>query len=175
MAFKHSFKMDISGLKKLQRELKKIDKTEIEWGWINGKAYNKADINKRGGIPFALVAITNEFGGYTMNMKTNKYVYIPARPYFQQSTRESTSYIQREVGDVFRLVMTGGDYKSQLNAIANAQVDILKKSIASNNMKSLHPKTVAIKDSTKQWDDTGQMIKNITAKVIYKRADYKGG
>lgn len=166
--------MDISGLKKLQRTLNKIDKTEIEWGWINGKAYSKGDINKRGGIPFALVAIRNEFGGFVQNMKNNKFVYIPARPYFQQSTRDSITYTAREASKVFELVMTGGDYKSHLNTIANAQVDILKKSIATNNMKSLHPKTVAIKDSTKQWDDTGQLIKNISAKVIYKRADYTG-
>ena len=174
MAFKHSFKMDLSGLKKLQRDIKKIDKTEIEWGWINGKAYSKSDINKRGGIPFALIAIRNEFGGYAKNMKTSKFVYIPARPYFQQSTKSSVSYSKREVAEVFRLVMVGGDYKSHLQTIANAQVDILKKSIAQNNMKSLHPKTVAIKDSSKQWDDTGQLIKNISAKVIYKRSDYKG-
>ena len=174
MTFKHNFKMDLSGLKKLQRDLKKIDKTEIEWGWINGKAYNKADINKRGGIPFALIAINNEFGGYAKDMRTSKYVYIPSRPYFQQSTKNSVSYAKKEVADVFRLVMAGGDYKAHLQAIANAQVDILKKSIAQNNMTPLHPKTVAIKDSSKQWDDTGQMIKNITAKVVYKRSDYKG-
>lgn len=174
MGFKHNFKMDISGIKKIQREFNKINKTEIEWGWINGKAYSKNDINKRGGVPYALIAIRNEFGGYTKNMKTNKYVYIPARPYFQQSTKNSVLYSENNVAEVFRLLMVGGDYKAQLNLIAEAQVGILKKSIAQNNMKALHPKTVAIKDSSKQWDDTGQLIKNISARVIYKRSDYGG-
>lgn len=174
MGFKHSFKMDLSVLKKLQRNAKKFGKTEIEWGWINGRAYHKGDINKRGGIPYALVAIRNEFGGYTMNMKTNKYVYIPARPYFQQSTPMSVASAKGSVAQVYLMVLTGGDYKSHLKAISNDQVDILKASIARNNMRPLHPKTVAIKDSTKQWDDTGQLIKNITGRVVYKRADFKG-
>lgn len=166
--------MDLSGLKKIKRQMSKVDKTEIEWGWINGKAYPKSDINKRGGIPFALVAIRNEFGGFTKDLRTNKFLYIPARPYFQQSTKASVTYMKQEVAGVFRALITGSDYKAQLQSIANAQVCIVKNSIAQNNMKSLHPKTVAIKESSKQWDDTGQLIKNITAKVIYKRADFTG-
>lgn len=175
MAFKSSLKFDVKKLKQLQRTLNKLNKTEIEWGWINGKAYNKGDINKRGGVPYALIAIRNEFGGYVKQHKLNKFVYIPARPYFQQSTKGSVTYVKRNSAKVFMLAVMGGDYKSHLQTIANAQVDILKESISRNNMKPLHPKTIAIKDSDKQWDDTGKLIENITAKVIYKRADYRGG
>lgn len=174
MGFKSKITFDISGLKKIQRAINKVAKTEIEWGWINGKAYNKGDINGRGGIPYALVAITNEFGGYAVNKKTSKYVYIPARPYFQQSVKSSTTYMKAEAGDVLVLALTGGDYKSKLESIAQAQVGIVKSSIAQNNMRSLHPMTIGIKGHGKQWMDTGQLIKNITAKVIYKRADYQG-
>lgn len=174
LGFKNTLKFDISGLKKLQRSLKKIDKTEIEWGWINGKAYPKSDINNRGGIPYAIVAIHNEFGAYVKNMKTSKFIYIPSRPYFQQSTNKSVAYAKSEVEEVFRLALTGGDVKGHLQTIANGHVDILKSSIAQNNMKGLHPKTIAIKKRATHWEDTGKLIQNITGRVIYKRSDYQG-
>ena len=174
MGFTVKIKFDMSKLQKIKRDSNKIFKTEIEWGWINGKAYNKSDINKRGGIPFALIAIRNEFGGYTKDNRTGKFIYIPSRPYFQQSIKDSVKDIAGSVGTVFTALLTGNEYKSHLQAISNSQVGILKASIAKNNMRPLHPKTVGIKDSTKQWDDTGQLIKNISSKVIYKRSDYKG-
>lgn len=174
MGFKSKITMDLSGLKKVQRAMNKIAKTEVEWGWINGKAYNKGDINGRGGIPFALIAITNEFGGYAMNKKTSKYVYIPARPYFQQSVKQSTTYMKAEAGDVLKMALLGEAWQGKLESIAQAQVGIVKSSIAQNNMRSLHPMTIGIKGHGKQWHDTGQLIKNITAKVIYKRAGYQG-
>ena len=48
MGFKVSIKFENKALKKIARDVRKLAKTEIEWGWINGKAYNKGDINGRG-------------------------------------------------------------------------------------------------------------------------------
>lgn len=158
---------------KFKRELKKLQKTEIEWGWIDGRAYNRSDINCRGGIPYAMIAIKNEYGGYTKNMKTGSFIYIPPRPYFQQSTSASVSSVIKSSASVYTLLFTGGDYKAKLKMIGNDQVDVLKKTIAKNNLKALHPKTVKIKKSTKQLVDTGALVKNISSKVIYKRAGYE--
>lgn len=174
MGFKVSIKFENKALKKIARDVRKLAKTEIEWGWINGKAYNKGDINGRGGIPYALIAINNEFGGYAVNYKNSKYVYIPSRPYFRQSIPDSVTYMPANVKDAVMLMFVGGDYKTKLNAIGLAQVGIVKASVAKNNMKGLHPKTVAIKGGQRQWHDTGKMVENITHKVIYKRADYQG-
>lgn len=163
----------MSKLKKISRDLRKIEKTEIEWGWINGKVYNKGDINGRGGVPYALVAIRNEFGGYTLR-KDGKYIYIPARSYFQQSTEISKRKSVGKIEDVYDDLFQGRDTKQSLKILANEQVKAVHESVDRNNMKALHPKTAAIKGSTRQWHDTGKMMENVTAKVIYKRSDYKG-
>lgn len=177
MSSKFKFKMsgDMKGLKSLKRRLNKAAKTEVEWGWINGKAYSRGDINGRGGIPFAIVAIHNEFGAYVKNNKNSgKLLYIPPRPYFQQSTQASASYLLTEAHDIASNVLLDGDYQLKLKEVGEANVGILKGSIARQNMTPLHPKTIGYKGDDTQWRDTGEMIKNITSKVVYKRADYKG-
>ena len=143
MSFKFKMKGDLKGIKKLQRRLKKVAKTEVEWGWINGKAYPKSDINGRGGIPYAIVAIHNEYGSYVKNHKNKgKYIYIPPRPYFQQSTRSSASYLLTEAHDIASNVLLDGDYQLKLKEVGEANVGILKASIARQNMTPLHPKTI---------------------------------
>ncbi|WP_378347316.1 hypothetical protein [Acinetobacter baumannii] len=175
MSFKFKTKGDLKGLKKLQRRLKKLAKTEVEWGWINGKAYPRNDINGRGGIPYAIVAIHNEYGAYVKNAKANgKYIYIPPRPYFQQSTQSSASYLLTEAHDIASNVLLDGDYQLKLKEVGEANVGILKASIARQNMTPLHPKTIGFKGDDTQWRDTGKMIENISSKVVYKRSDYKG-
>jgi len=175
MSFKFKIKGDTKGLKNLKRRLAKVAKTEVEWGWINGKAYPKGDINGRGGIPFAIVAIHNEYGAYVKNPKNNgKYLYIPPRPYFQQSTKVSSSYLTTEAHDIASHVLLDGDYQLKLKEVGEANVGILKASIARQNMTPLHPKTIGIKGDDTQWRDTGKLLENISSKVVYKRADYKG-
>lgn len=175
MSFNFKMSGNMKGLKDLQRRLKKVAKTEVEWGWINGKAYPRSDINGRGGIPFAIVAIHNEFGSYVKNMKNNgKYLYIPPRPYFQQSTQNSASYLASEARELAEAVLIDGTYKAKLKELGEGNEGILKGSIARQNMIPLHPKTIGYKGDDTQWKDTGLMIKNISSQVVYKRADYKG-
>lgn len=174
MSFTHKFKIDTKVLTKLKRDLRKIQITEVEWGWINGKAYPKSDINGRGGIPFAIVAIHNEFGAYVKNMRDGKFHYVPPRPYFQQSIRAAKGVSGSESVKVFKALLSGKEYKTHLQAIAEANAATVKASIARQNMKRLHPKTIGYKGHDTQWKDTGELTKNITGKVIYKRADYKG-
>lgn len=175
MSFKFKMKGDMKGLKKLQRRLNKVARTEVEWGWINGKAYPKSDINGRGGIPFAIVAIHNEFGAYVKNHKNSgKFLYIPPRPYFQQSTKNSESYLRTEAHDMASHILLDGDYQLKLKELGEGNVAILKGSVARQNMTPLHPKTIGYKGDDTQWRDTGQMLENISSKVIYKRSDYKG-
>lgn len=174
MSFTHKFKVDTKALTKLKRDLRKLIKTEVEWGWINGKAYPKSDINGRGGIPYAIVAAHNEFGAYVKNLRDGKFHYIPPRPYFQQSIRAAKQISGKESVELFRALLSGQEYKSHLKAIADGNAATVKASIAKQNMKKLHPKTIGYKGHETQWKDTGGLINNITGKVVYKRSDYKG-
>lgn len=169
---KHTY--DVRVLKEIKRNLKKLSKTEVEWGWINNKKYPTTDHSGRGGIYIAAIAATNEYGGYAKNFANMSWHYVPARPYFQQAiqiSREANAY---EAWAVVNRVLMNTPYRPMLDYIGSMNVDFLKTSVDMQNMAPLHPKTVALKGNDYQWKDTGTMLKNITYKVVYKRSDYKG-
>lgn len=166
-------KFDVAKLKKIIRDSKRLAKTEVTWGWINGKAYNAGDTHGRKGIPYAVIATRNEYGGYYKNMETDKYIYIPSRPYFQQSTKGSVNSIAKSSKDVVDLLFKGENFREKLDEIGKNQVEEVKKSVARNNFVTLHKKTIALKDSSRQWYDTGAMMKNVTHKVKYHRGGSK--
>ena len=64
----------------------------------------------------------------------------------------------------------GKPYLNVLKFIGQDMVDNIKKSVAKQNFKKLHPKTINIKNKSTQWVDSGRMLDNITYKVTYKRA-----
>lgn len=167
--FKSKITVDTKELKRIVRELKKVDKTEVDFGWINGKKYPSSDpAVARRGVYIASIAYMNEKGHYTIN-NDGKVIYTPARPYVQQSLHDLW-FLPDSMERVLLNVFNGLEYKSVLNFIGQDMVDNIKKSVSKQNFKKLHPKTVNIKHSSTQWVDSGRMLKNITYKVTYKRA-----
>lgn len=67
-------KLDTSGLEKLKGKLKKIERTEIEWGYFGG-------VHSGSGMTYAALAFLLEFG----RPATADSGAIPARPAFRQS------------------------------------------------------------------------------------------
>lgn len=166
--FKSKISIDTKELKRIVRELKKVDKTEVDFGWINGKKYPSNDpATARGGVYIASIAYMNEKGHYTIN-NDGAVIYTPARPYVQQSLH-NVSFLPDSMERVLLNVFNGLDYRPVLNFIGQDMVDNIKKSVAKQNFKKLHPKTINIKSSSTQWVDTGRMLDNITYKVTYKR------
>lgn len=161
--------LDTKELKRIVRELNKVDKTEVDFGWINGKKYPANDPAKsRRGVYIASIAYMNEKGHYTINNK-GAVIYTPARPYVQQSL-DSVSFLPDSMATVLENVFNGVPYRNVFNFIGQDMVDNIKKSVSKQNYKKLHPKTVNIKNSLRQWIDSGRMLDNITYKVTYKRA-----
>lgn len=161
--------LDTKELKRIVRELNKVDKTEVDFGWINGKKYPANDpATSRRGVYIASIAYMNEKGHYTINNQGN-VIYVPARPYVQQSLH-NISFLADSLVMVLENVFEGKVYRNVLNFIGQDMVDNIKKSVSKQNYKKLHPKTVNIKNSSIQWIDSGRMLDNITYKVTYKRA-----
>ena len=161
--------LDTKELKRVVRELNKLDKTEVDFGWINGKKYPMNDPAKsRRGVYIASIAFMNEKGHYTINNK-GRTIYVPARPYVQQSLHD-VWFLTDSMTMVLENLFEGKTYRNVLNFIGQDMVDNIKKSVSKQNYTSLHKKTVNIKGSSAQWVDSGKMLDNITYKVTYKRA-----
>ena len=167
--FRSSITSDTKEYKKLLRDLKKLDKTEVDFGWINGKKYPVSDPAKsRRGVYIASIAYMNEKGHYTINNKGG-VVYIPARPYVQQSLHD-VGFLADSMSMVVENLFQGKPYLNVLKFIGQDMVDNIKKSVAKQNYLKLDKKTVNIKGKSTQWVDSGRMLDNITYKVTYKRA-----
>lgn len=167
--FRSKITLDTKELKRVVRELNKVDKTEVDFGWINGKKYPMNDPAKsRRGVYIASIAFMNEKGHYTINNQ-GRTIYVPARPYVQQSLHD-VWFLADSMTMVLENVFEGKPYRNVLNFIGQDMVDNIKKSVSKQNFKKLHPKTINIKNSSTQWVDSGRMLDNITYKVTYKRA-----
>jgi len=161
--------LDTKELKKIVRELNKLDKTEVDVGWINGKKYPMNDpAVARRGVYIASIAYMNEKGHYSINNEGN-VIYVPARPYVQQALHD-VWFLTDSMTMVLENLFDGKPYRNVLKFIGQDMVDNIKKSVSKQNFKKLHPKTINIKNSSTQWVDSGRMLDNITYKVTYKRA-----
>lgn len=166
--FRSKITSDTKEYKKILRDLKKLDKTEIDVGWINGQKYPSNDPAKsRRGVFIASIAYINEKGQYSIN-NDGKVIYVPARPYFQQSLHD-VSFLTDSMSKVLENLFNGIPYRNVLNFMGQDMVDNVKKSVAKQNFKTLHPKTINIKNKSTQWVDSGRMLNNISYKVTYKK------
>ena len=167
--FRSKITLDTKELKRVVRELNKVDKTEVDFGWINGKKYpmNDPAVSRRG-VYIASIAYMNEKGHYSINNEGN-VIYVPARPYVQQSLHD-VWFLADSMTMVLENLFDGVEYRSVLKFIGQDMVDNIKKSVSKQNFKKLHRKTINIKNSSTQWVDSGRMLDNITYKVTYKRA-----
>lgn len=163
-----SITLETKEYKKILRELKKLDKTEIDVGWINGKKYPSNDpATSRRGVFIASIAYMNEKGHYTIN-NDGAVIYTPARPYVQQALHD-VWFLADSMSMVLENLFEDKPYRNVLNFMGQDMVDNIKKSVSKQNFKKLHPKTINIKNKSTQWVDSGRMLDNITYKVTYKR------
>lgn len=172
MAFKFKMSDDRKELKRIQREFKKLNKTEIDFGWIGNQKYPTKDgsIDRRG-MSVAQVAQRNEFGSYAVN-NDGKTIYIPERPYFRQAVNNTHKFIKFNIEMILEAVLKGDKYNDILKYTGQDLVDNVKSSVAKQNYKKLHEKTINIKGNSTQWINTGRLLDSIQYKVTYKRADY---
>lgn len=161
-------KLDMKELNKIKRRLKHLQNTEVEFGWFDDGKYSRTDpAIARRGISIATIAKRNEYGGYTISNEGHP-IHIPARPYFRQSLN-NVSFLSETSHMVMERVLTGGDYRAVMKFMGKELVDNFKKSVARQNFKSLHEKTVNIKGHKTQWVDTGQLVNSFKYEISYKK------
>lgn len=156
--------IDLSGLRKLEKSCKSINKKHIKFGWIDGKSYTKGE---NAGVPIAEIAATQEFGRGGSAGKPP----IPARPYFRQSIDMAKQNYNRELTNIFLNVLYGTSTAASLDKLAGELVKDYSESVLRQNFQRLAPMTVAIKGHSYQMDDTGVMIQNFKAKVYRTSLD----
>ena len=156
-----SIKFDNKELRKLKKEINKIKTYHNEWGWINKAKYTALDHNGRKGTYVAEIAFRNEYGD-VVEGSNGEPIMIPARPYFFHSINEAVKLNQIMIPQVFTALLHNQDWLPVLKDTARESRNTLTHEIEQQDQLPLAPKTVKVKHSSYQWDDTGVMIGNIT-------------
>lgn len=164
MEFLVDNKIDLSGLQKLEKSCRGINKRHIKFGWIDGKNYTTGE---NAGIPIAEIAATQEFGRAGAGGKPP----IPSRPYFRQSIDMAKENYTKEIKDIFLDVLYSNNTATALEKLAGELVKDYSESVLRQNFQRLAPMTVAIKGHSYQMDDTGVMISNFKSKVYRTSLD----
>ena len=161
-------------MKEIEKNLKSLNNSHIEWGWINEKTYPSGDVANRDSIKIAEIARINEYGGLSKS-RDGKVVRIPARPYFRQALIATESRVVKSITDIVQAVLHNKPYQHLLEQQARlAALDIIL-SIKKQNMTPLAQKTIKIKGHDIQWIDTGVMLSNITYRVYKTNIDKAKG
>ena len=165
MGFTVDVKLDISGLKQLEKSCKGITKKHIRYGWIDGKIYPASSDNK--GIPIAQVAHWQEYG----KQKTADTPPIPSRPYFRQSIAMTKVNYTTNLSTIFSDVVHNRNPITNLNKLAIELVKDYSESVLRQNFEGLSGYTVLKKGHSYQMDDSGIMIENFKSKVYRTSMD----
>ena len=162
MGFTVDVKLDISGLKQLEKSCKGITKKHIRYGWIDGKIYPASSANK--GIPIAQVAHWQEYG----KAGTPQTPPIPSRPYFRQSIAMTKVNYTTNLSTIFLDVVHNRNTITNLNKLAVELVKDYSESVLRQNFEALSGYTVLKKGHSYQMDDSGIMMNNFKA-TFYKQ------
>lgn len=141
----------VTGGKKIQRELTKINKLKksgsVSIGWFKGATYPN-------GLPVATVAFINNYGALT-----KKGVAIPPRPFLdsaiQQYSREWFKTIEKT------LKITKYNVKYSLLLAASQAVGDIQNTIKTWKYPPNSPATIAKKGYNNPLEDTRTMLKTI--------------
>ena len=152
MGFTNDVKLDISGLKQLEKRCKGITKWHIKFCWIDGKKYPSSSSNA--GIPIAQIASKHEFG-----------TGVSQRPYFRQTIDIARRTHKKEISNIFKDALYGINTATSLEKLSNELVKDYSESVLRQNFDALSKVTVAKKGHSYQMDDTGVMIQNFKSKV----------
>lgn len=154
---------DLSGLKKLEKNCRTMNKRHIRFGWYEGKNYPASHPNA--GIPIAQVAYWQEYG-------VGGDKPIPSRPYFRQAKNMVKRGHYNQIKKVFLTGLHGNNVDTVLNALSESIVADYKKSVAMQNYKKLSDYTITLKGHSYQMLDSGVMIDNFKARVYKQKQEH---
>lgn len=157
--FTMSFDFDLDGIKQLGKRLNEINNRHIKWGWIHRKKHPPS------GMLVATLAHMQEFG-FSLEREGGGYGTSPARPYFRQAIEMSKQPSIDNTKEIFKSVLYGDDYTSQLTKAGYDNKQAFHKSVMKQNMPKLSEYTIDKKGHAFQWDDTGWMLQMFDFKVF---------
>lgn len=152
MKFNFNVQLDTLELNKLKINLYQLHNMHIKHGWFD-KYKNGRNIS----IPYATIALMQEFGEASKN--------IPARPYFQQAILLSVPLSKPFIKQLFKTALQNRIFLPQLHALGLAQKAAYNSSIALQNMKELSDITVAKKGHETQMIESHEMVDNYDYQV----------
>lgn len=161
MEFDIKITSDLSGLAKMTKDVKILNRRHIRFGWFDGRTYPATHDNA--GLTYAQVAYYQDFG-----------VGLATRPYFRQATNITRYGHRQEIASIFGTATRGGDTIGKLEKLADGIHNDYRRSVATQNYKKLSPVTVAIKGHGYQMVDSTLMTQNYKAKV-YKTSQATTG
>ena len=162
---KNGIGLDLSGIKKLEKDIRGIQKRHIKYGWFDGKSYPASHDNA--GLPIAQVANWQEYGLSRGEGKTP----IPARPYFRQTNTMIWHNYKDSFKGIFTDALHGIDTTNKLNTLAAKIPFTYRMSVMKQNYPKLSDYTVALKGHTYQMFDSGVMVNSFNAKVYRTSQD----
>lgn len=154
---------DLSGLKKLEKNCRTMNKRHIRFGWYEGKKYPTSHPNA--GISVAQVAYWQEYG-----IGGDKP--LPSRPYFRQTINKVKRGHYNQIKKVFLTGLHGNNVDTVLKPLSESTVVEYKKSVAMQNYKKLSDYTVSLKGHNYQMLDSGVMMDNFKARVYKQKQEH---
>lgn len=159
MDFNLKMDIDLKPLKKLEKQVKALNRRHIKFGWIEGKNYPASSGNS--GISYAQVANWQEYGLAGSGDRPS----IPARPYFRQTINRVRYKYNSDIRDIFTTALQGSNTLPKLERISSGVIFDYNESVARQNHKKLSAYTMKLKGHGYQMIDSGLMNKNFKAKV----------
>lgn len=162
MRIHSSVSVDLSGLKKLKKDLKKLESQTVEWGFLYG-THSKADMS------FAALAWLLEEGSRSNSGGWS----IPPRPAFKStiSTIQHSPSFEHEMSKKVGNYIYGKSSSTYLmNELGDFAVDLHKDTMLSwitSGSQNRHnsPVTISIKGFDKPFTETGELVQNVKYRI----------
>jgi len=159
------------GWKRIQRELKVIDKSFVKIGVISGGGKEKYSLHrdvpsKRAGtkqktnIDIAQLATIHEFG-----LPSRR---IPARPFIRQAHIRNKGKINRKIATLLNRIYRKMSVRTALEILGLFHQGNTRRIFRSGYFRPNKPATIAAKKSSRPLIDTGRLRQSIDYEVVLK-------
>lgn len=155
--------LDLSGLKSIQLQCKKLERRTIQWGYIRNLKYPQSDLYGRGGWNVAQVAAIHEFG-----------IGVNKRPFFSQSLVDARQFLNSGwIEKVFLSALENTEFDGMLDFIGQELSKTIKIAILRQNFYPISPATIALKASnnhnTEILQATQKLSDSPSHKVLHRK------
>lgn len=158
-SFKFKAKLDDRVLRRMMKNLQRLNSVEVRFGWWSVARYPKRHRAK--GRPVAQIAYWNEFGTFSQNGKR----HIPPRPYLSQTASLLKHLIYSDIVKYFKDNIFGVKYTKMALAGIPMKIHGAFEAVIGTGV-ALSQKTIANKGHDEHWLETGRLIRSFQVKIV---------